>query len=126
MKGEKINRFREAERFTMSPVSVYVDKTQQSLNGKLVFESFRTTGGYVNNGRGWHYHGGNLMYIPVIKSKEYIKPFDDYSKVVVAGEYGFTTYYGGNNNLIGLKSIEKIPEDIYRRLCKNGQPEQEE
>lgn len=114
-----MDRFRDAERVSMSPVSVYVDETQQSLNGTLIFDSFRTTGGYVNNGREWYYRYGKLMYIPVIESKEYIKPFDHYSKVVVNGEYGFAAYHGGNNNLIGMKSIEKIPEDIYERLCRS-------
>ena len=46
-----MDRFRDAERVSMSPVSVYVDETQQSLNGTLIFDSFRTTGRYVNNGQ---------------------------------------------------------------------------
>lgn len=114
-----MDRFRDAERVFISPVNVYVDKTQQSLNGTLIFEEFRINAGYVNNGFESRYSYGELMYIPVIESKERIKPFKDYSKVVVAGEYGFYAYHGKNNNLIGLKAIEKIPEDIYERLCRS-------
>ena len=111
-----MDRFRNAERVSISPVGVYMDKTQQSLNGILIFDGFRTNGGYVNNGFKTRYSYGNMRYIPVIESKERIKPFKDYSKVVVDGEYGFYAYYGKDNNLIGLRAIEKIPEDICDRI----------
>lgn len=70
----------------------------------------------MNNGFESRYSYGELMYIPVIESKEFIKPFKDYSEVVVAGEYGFYACYGKDNNLIGLRAIEKIPEDICDRI----------
>ena len=97
------------ERVLIEPVSVSVKKTKQSFDGRLMFDGFVTNQGYKLDGDTFCWHAGEMLYVPVVESKEPIKPFDDYSKITVEGLFEFTAYYGNSHKLVGLKTIKKIP-----------------